>query len=193
MFHPLTSLMGLTNSGWIITFNFDFSLKLECAVGPFQLWTAKTLLLETENILRNFLWKIQARKIDHLTSVSSVHHDLTSGDDKLTLEKADFGQKHFIFTDRLSVNIFKEGFRMSMWTTLALIVLLNSFLSSGEDLAGSMNTMNRIPFQWNVVYNIRNNPLLLQLILQELNFITLPWDSEARWNVLGQEVFLWHF
>ena len=61
---------------------------------------------------------------------------------------------------------------MSMWTTLALIVLLNSFLSSGEDLAGSMNTMNRIPFQWNVVYNIRNNPLLLQLILQELNFIT---------------------
>ena len=63
---------------------------------------------------------------------------------------------------------------MSMWTTLALIVLLNSFLSSGEDLAGSMNTMNRILFQWNVVYNIRNNPLLLQLILQELNFITLP-------------------
>ena len=63
---------------------------------------------------------------------------------------------------------------MSMWTTLALITLLNSFLSSGEDLAGSMNTMNRILFQWNVVYNIRNNPLLLQLILQELNFITLP-------------------
>ena len=82
---------------------------------------------------------------------------------------------------------------MSMWTTLALIVLLNSFLSSGEDLAGSMNTMNRIPFQWNVVYNIRNNPLLLQLILQELNFITLSSDSEARWNVLGQVVFLWHF
>ena len=63
---------------------------------------------------------------------------------------------------------------MSMWTTLTLITLLNSFLSSGEDLAGSMNTMNRILFQWNVVYNIRNNPLLLQLILQELNFITLP-------------------
>ena len=63
---------------------------------------------------------------------------------------------------------------MSMWTTLALIVLLNSLLSSGEDLAGSLNTMNRIPFQWNVVYNIRNNPLLLQLILRELNFITLP-------------------
>ena len=63
---------------------------------------------------------------------------------------------------------------MSMRTTLTLITLINSFLSSGEDLAGSMNTMNRILFQWNVVYNIRNNPLLLQLILQELNFITLP-------------------
>ena len=63
---------------------------------------------------------------------------------------------------------------MSMWTTLALITLLNSFSSSGKDLAGSMNTMNQIPFQYNVVYNIRNNPLILQLILQELNFITLP-------------------
>ena len=63
---------------------------------------------------------------------------------------------------------------MSMWTTLALITLLNSFSSSGEDLAGSMNTMNQIPFQYNVVYNIRNNPLILQLIPQELNFITLP-------------------
>ena len=82
---------------------------------------------------------------------------------------------------------------MSMWTTLALITLLNSFLSSGEDLAGSMNTMNRIPFQWNVVYNIRNNPLLLQLILRELNFITLRYDSENRWNVLDQEVFRLQF
>ena len=51
------------------------------------------------------------------------------------------------FTDRMSGNIFNEEFRMSMWTTLALITLVNSFLSSGEDLAGSMNTMIRILFQ----------------------------------------------
>ena len=43
---------------------------------------------------------------------------------------------------------------MSMWTTLGLITWLSSFFSSGEDLAGSMNAMNRIPFQRNVVYNI---------------------------------------
>ena len=95
------------------------------------------------------------------------------GDDKLILEKSDLDKSISFFTDRLSGNMFNEEFRMSMWTTLALIILLNSFLSSGEDLAGPMNTMNQILFQWNVVYNIRNNPLLLQLILQELNFITL--------------------
>ena len=94
---------------------------------------------------------------------------------QINFRKSWFGQKHFVFfTNRMSGNIFKEEFRMSMRTTLTLITLINSFLSSGEDLAGSMNTMNRIPFQWNVVYNIRNNPLLLQLILRELNFITLP-------------------
>ena len=100
------------------------------------------------------------------------------GDDKLILEKSDLDKSISFFTDRLSGNMFNEEFRMSMWTTLALIILLNSFLSSGEDLVGPMNTMNQILFQWNVVYNIRNNPLLLQLILQlilqELNFITLP-------------------
>ena len=83
---------------------------------------------------------MHVRKIDHL------HHDLTSGGDKLILEKADLGKSISFVTDRLSGKIFNEEFRMSIWTTLGLITLLNSFLSSGEDLAGLMNTMNRITF-----------------------------------------------
>ena len=178
----LTNQDGILSSGWIITFNFDFSFKLECAGGPFQLWIANTLLLETGNILRNCLRKIQARKIDHLTSVSSVH--LTIGSyvnvrSSRYESRGKFGEHERCVRVALGVVESNSSFLSALQTSQVLHISMNAQLTYEPIEPDGLNVVKGLIFPL-----LRFSALIIlfqENISLRCNDLVLDWSK--NWQV----------